>query len=67
MSDPRDVERSDQPTGEDLTVRPDAVGPQSQGATEDEFVPVGGPRSGDAEVGGTEDVGIEPEDEITPG
>ena len=53
-------------TAEENTVHQDHRETSEIGATEDEFVPVGGPRSGSGDDG-TEDEGIEPEDEITPG
>ena len=70
MSDPgNDNQRVSEEavTNDDLTVRPNATNGESHGAREEEFVPVGGPRSGGEEEGGTEDSGINPEEEITPG
>ncbi len=64
MSDPK---RGDRATNDDLTKHPEGGNSHGEGATEDEFVPVGGPRSGDREEGGTEDAGVDPRDEITPG
>ena len=66
MSDPSKTVSDDATTGEDLTIRPDTASTDG-GATEEDFVPVGGPRSGDADQGGTEDTGIHPNEEITPG
>ena len=68
----------DQPiTGEDLTVRPKTSAQESIGAShpegaadsptdvsETQVVPVGGPRSGGEEEGGTQDDGIDPAEEI---
>ncbi len=54
-------------TSDDLTVHPEATEGESQGAREEQYIPVGGPRSGDADQGGTDESGINPEEEITPG
>ena len=54
-------------TNDDLTVHPDATHGETHGAVEEQYIPVGGPRSGDEEQGGTEDSGINPDEEITPG
>ena len=62
MSDPNKKPE----TADDTTVRPDGS-PEHTGATEEQYLPVGGPRSGTENEGGTEDAGIIPEDEITPG
>ena len=60
MSDPKPM------TADDATIHPKDKQPPI-GATEDQVVPVGGPRSGGTDEGGTEDQGIEPTEEITPG
>lgn len=52
-------------TADDVTIHPDSH--EQIGATEDQYTPVGGPRSGTEREGGTEDSEIIPEDEITPG
>ncbi|WP_110513364.1 hypothetical protein [Herpetosiphon llansteffanensis] len=55
-------------TGEDNTIRPDENDVDStHGATEDKYVPVDGPMSDPNSSDGTDDLGIEPADEITPG
>ena len=61
--------KGDATTGEDLTIRPgdSATEREQVGATEEQYVPVGGPRSGDQRQGGTQDEGVNPDDEITPG
>lgn len=70
MSDPdNDSKRVSEEavTNDDLTVHPEATEGQSQGAREEQYIPVGGPRSGGEEQGGTQDSGINPDEEITPG
>ncbi len=63
MSDPQP-----QTTGEDNTIRPDHADVDStQGATEDQVVPVGGPQSDSNASDGADELGIEPAEEITPG
>ena len=68
----------DQPiTHDDLTIRhhvdhweaqgaehPEGAADQVFSADQTQFVPIGGPRSGSAQVGGTEDAGIDPHAEI---
>jgi hypothetical protein len=70
MSDPNNDSKrvsEESVTSDDLTVHPDAAQGEGEGASEEKFLPVGGPRSGDAEQGGTDESGISPEEEITPG
>lgn len=71
MSDPKSDSNNrvseEAVTSEDLTVRPESTETESSGAREEQFVPVGGPRSGDEDQGGTQDSGINPDEEITPG
>jgi hypothetical protein len=66
MSDPTKTVSDGAVTGEDMTVRPDTAS-SDNGAREEDFLPVGGPRSGDEDEGGTQDAGINPDEEITPG
>ncbi|MBP8250996.1 MAG: hypothetical protein KAX40_01440 [Herpetosiphon sp.] len=64
MSDPTKTDETI--TGEDNTIRPDTP-TESHGATEDQVVHVSGPASGDKHEGGTQDSGINPQDELSPG
>lgn len=55
-----------QTTGEDNTIRPDQVD-NVHGATEEQYVPVEGPKSDPDASDGADELGIEPTEEITPG
>ena len=57
-----------QTTGEDNTIRPDSGSvDDTHGATEEQFVPVEGPKSDPDASEGADELGIEPAEEITPG